>query len=249
MEGNLIGKSIFFTIIIFVVANFVFMMVMVLLGYLPDPTALLDSSKALNLGTFFGLMGQDPNGFIAGLFAPAGSSFLNNFMALLANLSSDAENFVDIYGIGVTDLLRADKLQGITYGLGLAFLVVLFLAPALIVRYKVAPEEPKAAYIGYILGILICALIPMLMSLIKLVFPMELNHPEYVFTTLFVSTSYYPPAGIDYFVPWLFSLGLGTPLPRFEPTWDTFAVLNVVFNAIFTGVIFGGLAYLFGSTD
>ncbi len=249
MEGNLIGKSILFTIIIFVVLNLVFMMIMVLLGYLPDPTALTDSSKALNIGSFFGLISLDPNGFVASLFAPAGSSFLNNFMALLANLSSNTEEFVDFYGIGVTDLLRVDKLQGITYGLGLAFLIVLFLAPALIVRYKIAPEEPKAAYIGFILGILICSLIPMLMSIIKLVFPMEVNHPDYVFTTLFVSTSYYPPAGMNYFLPWLVSLGLGTTLPVFDPTWGTFDVMFVIFNAIFTGVIFGGLAYLFGSTD
>lgn len=249
MENNLIGKSILFTIIIFVVLNLLCMVVMVFLGYLPDPQALNDPSKALNIGSFFGLVSLDPNGFVAGLFAPAGGSFLDNFFALLANLSSNAEAFVDLYGIGVTDLIRTEKLQPITYGLGLAFLVVIFLVPALIVRYKVAPEEPKAAYIGFILGIIICALIPMILSMIKFIFPMERNHPEYIFTTLFVSTSYYPPASVDYFVPWLVSIGLGTELPRFDPVWGTFDILYVIFNAVFSGVIFGGLAYLFGSTD
>ena len=250
MDRQLLGKSILFTVLIFVAMNFVCLLIMVLLGYLPDPDALLDTDKAMNMGSFFGAVGKDPNGFIASLFTPAGSSVLGNFFALLANLSSGREMFVDIYGIGTTDLLRTEKLQGITYGLGLAFIIATFLVPALIVRYKVSQDEPKTAYIGYIIGIVVCALVPLIMGAAKFIFPMELNHPDYVYTSLFVSTSYYAAGDyMNYFIPWLMSLGLNLPPPRFEPSWDAFAVLNVLLNGAFSGVIFGGLGYLFGTGE
>jgi hypothetical protein len=117
------------------------------------------------------------------------------------------------------------------------------------VKKKIAQDEPKAGTIGFILGFLICAIIPMILSVANMLFPMEPNHADYVITTIFVSQNYFPPGGLSYLMPFILSIMLDLPLPAYSINWETINYLIVIFNGLFTALIFAGISSLFGNSD